>query len=90
MKHIYLTIIMLFLGLNISLAFATISVSQIKAQTISGLDGTFSLSLPEGQHKVSISMVDYRRVDTLINRCYMTRMLILTWSLLTSKVMAIL
>lgn len=82
-KHIYTTAVVFFLGLSMSfaqgtlrgsisdghspLAFATVSVSQNKAQTVSALDGTFSLSLPEGQHRISISMVGYRKLDTLIS-----------------------
>ncbi|MBE9601699.1 TonB-dependent receptor [Pedobacter sp. MC2016-24] len=82
-KRFYLTAIIFCLGLSISfaqgtlrgsvsadrspLAFATISVAKFKLQTASGLDGQFSLSLPEGQHQISISMVGYRKVDTLVN-----------------------
>lgn len=82
MKKIYLTVSMLFLGLGISfaqgtlkghihdgrnpLAFATIRVIDAKIQTVSGLDGSFSLLMPEGKHLVSITMVGYNKVDTLI------------------------
>lgn len=83
MKQFYLSIIVFCLGLNMAfaqgtlkgnitdgngpLAFATINVPAIKATTVSALDGSFTLSLPEGSHNVSISMVGYRKLDTLIH-----------------------
>lgn len=49
------------------IAYATIRVSDTKLQTLSNIDGTFSLSLPEGKHLLSISIVGYQKVDTLVN-----------------------
>ncbi|SEW52875.1 TonB-dependent receptor [Chitinophaga arvensicola] len=82
MKNIYLTITMLCMSISTilaqgtlrgsitdgsnQLAYATISISLIKAHTVTGLDGKFSIALPEGKHLVSISMVGYRKLDTLI------------------------
>ncbi|WP_293304913.1 TonB-dependent receptor [Pedobacter sp. UBA5917] len=83
MKCFYLTIAAFFLCISVvfaqgtlkgnvsdgngPLAYATISVSALKNQTVSGPDGAFSILLPEGKHRVSISMVGYHRVDTIIN-----------------------
>lgn len=52
---------------NGPVAFATVSVPQLKARTVTGLDGTFSIGLSEGRHNVSISMVGYRTLDTVAN-----------------------
>lgn len=82
-RRFYLTMAMFFLCLSITyaqgtlrgtvvdgsnpIAFATISAAELKIQKLSALDGTFSMSLPEGAHKISISMVGYRKLDTLIH-----------------------
>ena len=49
------------------LPYATINIQNTKSKTISGLDGSFSISLPAGDYKISISMVGYNSKDTTIS-----------------------
>ena len=47
---------------------ATISISNLKLNTVAGLDGTYTLqNVSEGKHKIVCSFIGYQKKDTLVS-----------------------